>query len=387
MKSKKRLIKRLLPAPKGSFFLFGPRGSGKSTWVKKNYPNSLYIDLLIPNILRTYVGNPEHLISHVHGLKEKKTVIIDEIQKIPELLSVIHALIEEKKGIQFILTGSSARKLKRAGVDLLAGRAIKKSMRPFLASELQELFQLNHALKYGMLPLIWGSDDKQEVLDSYVDLYILEEVQFEGLVRNLGNFSRFLSVIAFSHGTLLNLSNIARECEVKRFMIDGFISILQDLLIATTIPIFSKRAKRVLISHSKFYLFDVGIYRAIRKTGILDINNEIDGSALEGLVFQHLHTWCEYTKEKNAVFFWRTKSGLEVDFIVYGESGFWAIEVKNNTKISFRDLRGLIHFSEDYPECKKILLYRGNQRLKIKGILCMPCDEFLKEISPNIPLF
>ncbi|NGX33660.1 MAG: hypothetical protein K1060chlam4_01731, partial [Candidatus Anoxychlamydiales bacterium] len=334
---------------------------------------------LIPNILRTYSGNPEHLINYVHGLKGIKTVIIDEIQKVPELLSVIHFLIEEKKGFQFILTGSSARKLKRAGVDLLAGRAIKKSMHPFLASELQDLFQLDHALKYGMLPLIWDSDDQQEVLDSYVDLYILEEVQFEGLVRNLGNFSRFLSIIAFSHGSILNLSNIARECEVKRSMVDSFISILQDLLIASTIPIFTKRAKRMLISHSKFYLFDVGIYKAMRKTGILDSNNEIDGTALEGLVFQHLKTWCEYTKEKNALFFWRTKSGVEVDFIVYGKSGFWAIEVKNNTKVSFKDVKGLIHFSEDYPECTPILLYRGNQRLKIKGILCMPCDEFLKQ--------
>ncbi|NGX52615.1 MAG: hypothetical protein KR126chlam5_00918 [Candidatus Anoxychlamydiales bacterium] len=387
MESKKRHIKRLLPLPKNSFFLFGPRGSGKSTWVKKNYPNSSCIDLLIPNILRTYSGNPEHLISYVHGLKGIKTIIIDEIQKIPELLSVIHFLIEEKKGFQFILTGSSARKLKRAGVDLLAGRAIKKSMHPFLASELQNLFQLDHALKYGMLPLIWASDDQQEVLDSYVDLYILEEVQFEGLVRNLGNFSRFLSIIAFSHGSILNLSNIARECEVKRSMVDNFISILQDLLIATTIPIFTKRAKRMLISHSKFYLFDVGIFKAMRKTGILDSNSEIDGSALEGLVFQHLKTWCEYTKEKNALFFWRTKSGVEVDFIVYGKSGFWAIEVKNNTKVSFKDLKGLIHFSEDYPECTPILLYRGNQRLKIKGILCMPCDEFLKQIIPDQSLF
>ena len=187
--------------------------------------------------------------------------------------------------------------------------------------------------------------------------------------------------------SLLNLSNIARECEVKRSMVDNFISILQDLLIASTISIFTKRAKRVLISHSKFYLFDVGIYRAMRKTGILDINTEIDGSALEGLVFQHLKTWCEYTKEKNEIFFWRTKSGVEVDFIVYGESGFWAIEVKNNTKISFKDLKGLIHFSEDYPECKKILVYRGNQRLKIKGILCIPCDEFLKEIYPNKEIY
>jgi predicted AAA+ superfamily ATPase len=163
--------------------------------------------------------------------------------------------------------------------------------------------------------------------------------------------------------------------------------ILKDLLLAYTIPVFSKRAKRLLISHLKFYIFDSGIYRAMRKTAILDTQSKIDGTTLEGLVFQHLNTWCEYTKEKNELFFWQTKAGLEVDFILYGQSGFWAIEVKNSTKIFPTDLRGLIHFSQDYPECKTVLIYRGKDRLKIKNILCLSCEDFLKNIYPNKPIF
>lgn len=381
------IIKRTFSAPKGSFFLFGPRGTGKSTWVKENYPNSVYIDLLLPNVLRTYLANPEHLIKIVDALENNSTVIIDEVQKVPEILSVVHALIEEKRGIQFILTGSSARKLKRTGVDLLAGRAIKKTMYPFIAAELGDLFKLDQAIKYGMMPLVWKASNKQEFLDSYVDLYILEEVQFEGLTRNLGGFSRFLSAITFSHGGLLNLNNIARECEVKRCTVENYITILQDLLLASLIPVFSKRAKRVLTVHSKFYIFDVGIFRTMRKTGFMDVDFEINGAALEGLVLQHLQAWCDYTSGNFEVFYWRTKSGLEVDFIIYGEKGFWAIEVKNSTKISSQDLKGLLHFTEDYPECTPILLYRGKEKIKEKGILCIPCEEFLKQLVPNETVF
>ena len=379
-------IKRLFQPSIGSFFLFGPRGTGKSTWVKKNFSNSLYIDLLLPSNLHKYIANPEYLIKQVNPLKSEKTVIIDEVQKAPELLSVVHALIEEKKNIQFILTGSSSRKLKRSGVDLLAGRAVKKTMHPFIAAEIGKSFDLELAMKFGMLPLIWDVENKQEVLDSYIDLYILEEVQFEGLTRNIGAFSRFLSVISFSHGNLLNVNNVARECEVKRSTVENYISILQDLLLANLVPIFSKRAKRILTSHSKFYLFDSGVFRSMHKTGILE-KNYVDGNILEGLVFQHLQAWCDYSKTKSKIYYWRTKSGVEVDFIIYGEKGFWAIDVKNNKKVFAQDLKGLINFRQDYPECVPILLYRGKDVIMVKGILCIPCEDFLKNLIPNMPIF
>jgi len=379
-------VKRAFFPPKGSYFLFGPRGVGKSTWIKEHYPDCFYIDLLLADALRLYSAHPERLKMILDSQTSVNTVVIDEIQRVPELLFTVHSLIEEKKDIQFILTGSSARKLKRAGVDLLAGRAIKKAMHPFIASELGDSFELEKALELGMIPLIWGSRDSEEILESYVDLYIQEEVQYEGLTRNIGQFSRFLSVIAFSHGNSLNTTNIARECEVKRHTVENFIQILHDLLIASLIPVFTTRAKRTLASHPKFYLFDAGVNRALRRISLLDSKQEVDGAALEGLVLQHLSAWRDYSKGKYQIYYWRTKAGLEVDFIIHGENQLWAVEVKNNSKVFSGDLRGLIHFREDYPECMPILLYRGKERFIENGILCLPCDEFLRQITPNHPL-
>lgn len=368
--------------PKGSYFLFGPRGTGKSTWIKNHYQDCLYIDLLLPELMRSFSAKPERLKGIVEA-QETSVVILDEIQRVPELLSVVHFLIEEQRNIQFVLTGSSSRKLKKAGVDLMAGRAIKRSMHPFIAAELQNEFTLNTALNLGMLPIIWGSKDRDEALKSYVDLYIQEKVVFEGLVRDIGNFSRFLSVIAFSHGSVLNATNISRECEVKRHTVENYLSILEDLLLAYYLPVFSKGANRTLSVHPKFYLFDAGVFRSLRKLGALDSVSEIDGLVLEGLVLQHLKVWCDYSKETYELFYWRTKAGLEVDFIVYGNDTFYAIEVKNHDKVFPKDLRGLMHFREDYPESKQILLYRGSEKIMENGVLCLPVEEFLKGIIPN----
>lgn len=379
--------KRVFSPPKGSYFLFGPRGTGKSSWIKKHYPKCLYIDLLMQDQFRIYSGYPEKLKNVVDAQENLETVVIDEIQKIPELLTIIHTLIEEKKGIQFILTGSNARKLKKTGVDLLAGRAIKRMMHPFLACEMGSSFNLDHALHLGMLPIVWGAKDPEEVLDTYVDLYIQEEVKHEGLIRNIGSFSRFLSVIAFSHANVINLTNIARECEVKRHLVESYLEILQDLLLAQLVPVFTNRAQRNLVSHPKLYLFDAGVYHSLRNLSVMDSSEEIRGVTLEGLVFQHLAAWCDYSKGKYQISFWRTKAGVEVDFIIYGEGVFCAIEVKNGMKVSSKDVRGLLHFKEDYPKCKTLLLYRGKDRIMENGILCIPCDEFLKNIRPNEPLF
>ncbi len=378
---------RFFSPPKGSYFLFGPRGTGKSTWIKQHYPKSYTIDLLLQNQYRIYSAYPERLKQLIDAQENIETVVIDEIQRIPELLSIIHALIEERKEIQFILTGSNARKLKKHGVDLLAGRAIKRMMHPFLASEMGSSFHLENALSLGMLPIVWGAKDPEEVLETYVDLYVQEEVKFEGFIRNIGSFSRFLSVIAFSHANALNLTNIARECEVKRHLVNSYLEILQDLLLVHLVPVFTNRAQRILVSHPKLYLFDTGVFRSLRKLSVMDSIEEIHGGALEGLVFQHLLAWCDYSKGKYQISYWRTKSGLEVDFIVYGGDVFLAIEVKNNTKVFTKDLRGLLHFKEDYPECKTLLLYQGEERIINKGVLCLPCEEFLKSIIPNEPLF
>ena len=378
-----KLIPRVYKSIKESFFLFGPRGTGKTTWLKVNFPDALRIDLLSPDLFRTYSARAERLSEIVSGNLDKKVVVIDEIQRVPELLSVIHSLIEAKLGIQFILTGSSSRKLKRTGVDLLAGRAIKQTLYPFIAAELGKNFNLDSALKYGLLPLVVSSSDPQKVLKTYAALYVREEVQMEGLVRNIGNFSRFLEAVSFSHGSLLNISNVARECEIERKVVEGYISILEDLLLAFRLPIFSRRAKRTTISHPKFYYFDTGLFRSLRPAGPLDRPEEIEGSALEGLVAQHLIAWNSYRGEKNKLYFWRTSSGTEVDFVVYGEDVFWAIEVKNTSRIRNEELKSLRAFKEDYPESNPIFIYRGKDRLLKNGILCLPCAEFLTHLHPN----
>lgn len=380
------LINRYLNIPSKSFFLLGPRGTGKSTWLEASMPHALHIDLLDPATLRTYLANPEYLESVVLGTQHKK-IIIDEVQKAPEILSVVHRLIEMKREWQFILTGSSARKLKRAGVDLLAGRALMRHMHPFMAAELGDRFSLENALQYGLLPGAIASQTPADFLRTYLALYLKEEVQTESLVRNIGHFARFLEAASFSHASILNVSNIARECQISRATVEGYLSILEDLLLSFQLPVFSRRAKRELITHRKFYYFDAGVYHFLRAKGPLDIATEIQGAALEGLVAQHLRAWNDYQGSPHSISYWRTRHGLEVDFVIYGENTFYAIEVKNNTQIRPDDLRGLKEFKLDYPESTPLFLYRGHDRLKIAGIDCIPVSDFLKILTTQaIPL-
>ena len=379
-------IPRFFTAPKGSFFLFGPRGTGKSTWLKQAFPEALWINLLEPEQLRFYGAFPERLRETLTLNPKAQVVVIDEVQNVPELLPLVHAIIEEKRGIQFILTGSSARKLKRVGVDLLAGRAILKRMHPFFAAEIGVAFDLERALEFGLVPLIYQSEKPQQELRTYAALYLKEEVQAEGLVRRIGDFARFMEVMSFSHGGVLNTANISRECAVKRKTVENYLQILEDLMLAFTLPVFTKRAQRGLSAHDKFYFFDTGVFRSLRPKGPLDLGREIQGPALEGLVAQHLKAWVEEQEEKWDLSFWRTRSGLEVDFVVYGPKGFWAIEVKNGTTASPSDVKGLEAFREDYPESQQLLLYRGRAKTLQKGILCVPCAEFLANIRPDCKL-
>jgi predicted AAA+ superfamily ATPase len=386
MEAKMATIPRFLEDPGGHHFLFGPRGTGKSTWLGVVHPEALFIDLLAPDLERRYAARPERLRELVVGNPETEVLVVDEVQKVPQLLDVVHQIMETTPKPRFILTGSSARKLKRAGVDLLAGRAILRSMHPFMAAELGETFDLELALRQGLLPLVWDSDHPDETLRAYVSLYLREEVQAEGMVRNIGSFSRFLEAISFSHASVLNTSEVARECEVSRKTVEGYIEILGDLLLSFRLPVFTKRARRHLTSHPKFYWFDAGVFRSVRPAGPLDRPEEIAGTALEGLVAQHLRAWIDYTDPAFTLGFWRTKSGNEVDFVVYGPNGFWGIEVKHSSSVRAKDLRGLKAFVSDYPEAMVRLLYRGSERLEIDGIPCLPCDDFLKRVVPGADL-
>lgn len=380
------MIQRFIQDPGHHFFLLGPRGTGKSTWLRMVFPDALVLDLLAPEVERRFQARPERLRELVRGHPEAEVVVVDEVQKVPAVLNVVHELIEAAPGPRFVLTGSSARKLKREGVDLLAGRALWRSMPPFMAAELGQEFELDAALTRGMLPVVWDSPRPDDTLASYVGLYVREEVQSEGLVRSLGGFGRFLEAVSFSHGAVLNISEVARECEVSRKTVEGHLVILEDLLLSWRLPVFSKRSRRRITVHPKFYWFDCGVYQAVRPRGPLDRPEEIAGGALEGLVGQHLKAWIELTVPSHTLSFWRTPSGTEVDFVVYGPETFDAIEVKHSASVRPRDLKALRAFGADYPEARLRLLYRGDERLEIDGVLCFPCEDYLRKLIPGSAL-
>ncbi len=315
----------------------------------------------------------------------RRDVVIDEVQRVPELLTVVHSVLESPDTRRFALTGSSARKLRRGGVDLLGGRAFYRTLHPFLAAETPD-FALDRALAIGLLPLVTRSSNPEETLEGYAGLYLEQEVQAEGVVRDVGAFGRFLEAVSFSHGAQLNVASIARECEVPRRTAAGYVTILEDLLLAFRLPVFRRRARRKTVVHDKLYLFDAGVFRALRPTGPLDTRAETDGPALEGLVAQHLRAWTAYSEGDSRLYFWRTRGGSEIDFVIYGKAGFWAFEVKNSRTAHRSDLRALRAFRDDYPEAQAALLYRGADRLLIDDVLCLPIDDFLRGVLPNRPL-
>jgi len=380
-----RVHQRLLQLPQGSFFLFGPRGTGKSTWLRQVLPEALYLDLLQPDHYRELKARPERLRELVAAQPPERAVVLDEIQRIPELLPLVHALIERDRGRRFALTGSSARKLRRGGVDLLAGRAVRETLHPFMAAELPD-FDFERALSIGLLPLVVAAAEPRKVLDAYANLYLDEEIRFEGFARDVGDFARFLEAVSFSHASVLNVAEVARECEVQRRTVASYVEVLEDLLLAFRLPVFARRAQRKTTAHPKLYLFDCGVFRTLRPSGPLDRREEIHGAAFEGLVAQHLRAWIAYSGFDGRLSFWRTPKGNEVDFVVYGGGGFWALEVKNSKRIRPRDLSGLKAFAGDYPECTAALLYRGTERLLIDGIQCLPGEEFLRRLHPSRPL-
>ena len=219
-------------------------------------------------------------------------------------------------------------------------------------------------------------------LPGYSTLYLEQEVQAGGLTRNVGAFARFLEAMSFSHGAVLNATAVSRECEIERRTVVNYIDILEDLLLGFRLPVFERRAKRKTVSHPKFYYFDSGVYRSIRPRGPLDSGPEIHDAGLEGLVAQHLRAWVDYTRGRHELACWRTRGSSEVDFVVYGEMGFYAIEVTNSRRVDKPDLRGLRAFLDDYPEAEAALIYRGEERRRIDGIWCIPAQEFLPGIEP-----
>jgi len=379
----KLLKTRILRPARGHFFLLGPRGTGKTVWIRQVFPDALRIDLLDPETYRLLAARPERLRELIGANSSDTVVVIDEVQKLPVLLEVAHQLISEGTSHQLVFTGSSARKLRTGNVNLLGGRAVQRTLHPYLACELETDFNLESSLQTGLVPVIVESADRADSLRAYNALYIREEVQAEGLVRNTEQFARFLEAISFSQGSVLNVSNIARDCAVSRKTVEGYIQILEDLLLAYKLPVFMRHAKRQLASHPKFYFYDVGLFRANRPSGPLDDTSSIEGVALESLVAQHLRAWCDYTGSDHQLSYWHTRAGVEVDFVVYGPTEFHAYEVKNSRTVRPEDLKGLRAFLSDYPTAKATLLYRGTDRLIRNGIAIEPVDAWLRQFKPN----
>lgn len=376
-------LPRFLTLPRGSSFLFGPRGTGKTTWLRAVLPDALVVDLLKPEQYRRLSARPERLRERVLGVAPDTDVVVDEVQRVPELLNVVHTLIESGRGHRFVLTGSSARKLRRGGVNLLGGRAAMRSMHPFMAGELGGRFDLEAALRLGSVPAVVSAEDPKSALAAYAALYVEQEVRAEGLARDIGSFSRFLEAAAFSHAATLNVNEVARECETSRSTVAGYLELLEDLLVSFRLPVFARRAKRRLVAHPRFFYFDCGVFKSLRPAGPFDRPSEIDGAALEGLVAQHLRAWVAYSESDAGLHYWRTRGGAEVDFVLYGTPGLWAFDVMNADRVRPADLRGLTSFGDEYPEARRVLLYRGEHRLLRRGILCLPVEPFLKGLNPE----
>lgn len=368
-----------LPTNK-SFFLFGPRGTGKSTLIRTLYPDAPYIDLLDSKTYQTLLSRPHELMSFVPP-DYSGYIIIDEVQRVPELLNEVHRKIEDPKQYRFILTGSSARKLRRRGTNLLAGRALTYFLGPMTAEEVGRDFSLSDSIRYGSLPAIYNEDDRQKYLESYVSTYLQEEILQEGLTRNLGAFARFLETASFSVGSPINTSSIARDSAIERKVVENYFTILEDLMLGIRLPIFRHKAKRRLISHPKFYFFDTGVFQTVRPRGLLDNESEIGGPALENLFLQNVMAVNNNLELKYKASYYRTVNGVEVDFILYGPRGFHAFEIKNSSHFSISFLKGLKLFSIEYPSAKLYLLYTGDKQLYFDNITVIPIDKALSTLS------
>ena len=375
----RRLIQKPL-ANKKSFFLFGPRGTGKTTWLKQQLPKAVFINLLQSDFYNRLSANAGYLKEIIPNDYDG-WIIIDEVQRVPELLNEVHDLIESLK-MRFILTGSSARTLRRNGVNLLAGRALTYHMHAMTAIEQGNEFDLEKSISLGHLPARFNEVDPRRYLKDYVQTYLREEVMQESLTRNIGQFSRFLEVASFAQGAVLNISAVARETHIERAVAENYFSILEDLLIAVRLPIFSHKAKRKLITQKKFYYFDTGVFRSIRPTGPLDSAADIDGPALETLVLQELRAINDYFEYNYQIYYWRTKNGLEIDFVLYGENGLIAIEIKRSKSVQHKDTRALREFKKDYPPAQCYIFYGGSAILYLaEDIVAYPIDQALPKLD------
>ncbi|PIQ86086.1 MAG: hypothetical protein COV74_06145 [Candidatus Omnitrophica bacterium CG11_big_fil_rev_8_21_14_0_20_45_26] len=368
-----RLIDLTKPLENKSCFLFGPRQTGKSWLIRHTLSQFRAYNLLNRETYLTLSRSPQRIRQECN--QNDKIVIIDEIQKLPELLDEVHFLIEER-GIHFLLTGSSARKLKRGGANLLGGRARIKHLHTFSFFELKEQFELVKALNHGLLPPIYFSDMPDEDLAAYVGAYLKEEIAAEGLTRNIPAFSRFLEVAALCNGQLINYANISNDAQVARTTIQEYFEILKDTLVAYEVPGWKKTKKRKPIGTSKLYLFDTGVTRFLQNRAQFRQGSPEFGEAFESFIFHELKTYADY-HQAGEVCYWRSQSGFEVDFILGSQT---AIEVKASRTIGSADLRGLKALKEEGKLKQFLLVSLEETERKVDGIQILPWQQFLEEL-------
>lgn len=372
--------KRILPIPKGSFFLLGPRATGKSTWLKEQVRPNYIIDLLKARDYQKYSTNISLLREIVEANPDYKIVVVDEVQKLPELLDEVHSLLfDYKDKIQFILTGSSARKLKRKNINLLAGRALIRQFHPFSIQEIESRYKINDALKYGMLPQVWNletEEEKKNYLTSYVDTYLKEEIQQEAVVRSLPSYLKFLEHFALRNGHVINLQNLSGEIGIARTTLNGYLDILEQTLLGVKVTPLHLQAKVKEVSTAKFYFFDTGVVRALAKQLDDDLGSE-KGLHLETLVLHEIKLYSDYFSKRWEVNYWGTPSENEVDFIVSRGKQRVGIEVKAAKKWN-KDFNTGLNTLLSAGKIKRAYgIYLGDEKLKNGDITIFPLKSFV----------
>ena len=373
---------RVCTAPRSSFFLFGPRGVGKSTWARQQFKNSHSIDLLDEGLYHDLLADPSLFSAELGTVKRGSWVLVDEIQRIPGLLNEVHRFIEQRR-LRFALLGSSARKLKTAGTNLLAGRAERRTMFPLLPKELGHDFALDNVLQYGSIALIWNAADRRAALEAYVQMYLREEIKSEALVRNLPGFVRFLPIAALFHGQVVNVSAIARDSGTARTTVNGYLEILEDTLLVQRLPAYEARLRVRERKHPKLYWVDPGLVRATKRQ-FGPPSAEERGPLLEGWVYTLIRAHAQESPLLDDMFYWAPVQAkqVEVDFLLRRGNEFLALEVKAQRRFSEPLLSGLRAMSDLPNLVRRILVYTGGRRLKTPdGIDVWPIDGLLRALE------
>lgn len=372
---------RLLTAPRGSFFLFGLRGVGKSTWARATFPKAARLDLLDERVYQAYLRDPRVFADELRRQRRGDWVVVDEVQRLPALLNEVHRCIEEL-GLRFALLGSSARKLKAPGTNLLAGRAVRREMHPLLPEELGDDFSLPEVLRYGSLPIIWQASDKRDRLEAYAQLYLREEIQAEALVRNLPGFARFLPIAALFHGQVVNVAGLARDAGVARTTVAGYLEILQDTYLVRLLPAYEARLRVRERKHPKLYWTDCGVVRAMKRDFHAPSAEE-RGALLEGWVGSLLHATQAYRGLYDEIFYWApAQGGVEVDFLLRRGRELVAIEVKSTASPGPADFAGLKAIAELRATRRRILVHGGERAFQTAdGIEALPVVAFIRLLA------